>query len=81
MMKATVNPFTRRVIITAKDSLDEADLEFEDLWEEQDFVFDGLEYMARFAYEDTFIFEVYGRNTDGYMDYTDNLITKIAYEY
>ena len=81
MMKATVNPFTRRVVITAKDSLDEVHLEFETLYDEADFIFNGLEYNAQFTYEDTFTFEVYGRNTDGHMDYTDNLITKIAYEY
>jgi uncharacterized protein Smg (DUF494 family) len=80
-MIAVVNPFTRKVIITRKDSLDRSELQFDDLDEIQMFVFDGLEYEAQFMYYDSFEFHVFGRGMEGYIDYQNNLINNLKYEF
>jgi len=78
-MIAVVNPFTRKVTITKKDSLDRAELQFDDLYEIQMFVFDGVEYEAQFMYHESFEFHVFGRGTEGYIDYQNNLINNLKY--
>lgn len=80
-MIATVNPFTRKVTITRKDSLDRAELLFSELDEIQMFVFDGIEYEAQFMYYNSFDFHVFGRSTEGYFDYQTNLINNLKYEF
>jgi hypothetical protein len=80
-MIAKVNPFTRTVIVTEKDTTEEVVLEFTHLDDIADFVFGGLHFEAQFLYEDSFTFHVFGINMDGYMDYTNNLIKKIIYEF